>query len=177
MPIDMKGIIADTLLAMTKQKGIDKVTVKALIEECHISRQTFYYHFQDIMEVIEWSMERAVQETIKYTQKADTLKEALTYLIDSAVENHELIHKLMDSQKRAQMEKLLIRAIKIYLQAFIEAKARTLSISYGDVEIALDFYAFGISGLLLTYCQQKNLDTKGLAEQIYRLLPSNSHHD
>ena len=176
MPIDMKGIIADTLLAMTKQKGIDKVTVKALIEECHISRQTFYYHFQDIMEVIEWSIERAVQETIKYTQKADTLKEALTYLIDSAVENHELIHKLMDSQKRAQMEKIFVQATKTYLQAFVECKAHDLSLNYSDVEVALNFYSFGISGLLLMYCQHDDIDTKKLAKQISQILPSNNHN-
>ena len=113
MPIDMKGIIADTLLAMTKQKGIDKVTVKALIEECHISRQTFYYHFQDILEVI---------------------------------------------------------------QAFVECKAHDLSLNYSDVEVALNFYSFGISGLLLMYCQHDDIDTKKLAKQISQILPSNNHN-
>lgn len=57
MPIDMKSVIADTLLTMKQRKGIDKITVKALIEECHISGQTFYYHFQDIMESLsgQWN--------------------------------------------------------------------------------------------------------------------------
>lgn len=53
MPVDMKNVIAGTFATMAKQKGIDKITVKALIDACGISRQTFYYHFQDIMEVVE----------------------------------------------------------------------------------------------------------------------------
>ena len=53
MPVDMKAVIAEALKKMMLQKSIDKITVKALIDERHISRQTFYYHFQDIMDVME----------------------------------------------------------------------------------------------------------------------------
>ena len=56
MPVDMKALIAETLQKMAQKGNIDKITVKSLIEECHISRQTFYYHFQDIMDVMEWSV-------------------------------------------------------------------------------------------------------------------------
>lgn len=61
MPVDMKSIIADTFLHMVQHGNIDKITVKALIDECHISRQTFYYHFKDIMDVLEWSVQQAMQ--------------------------------------------------------------------------------------------------------------------
>ena len=174
MPIDMKSVIADTLLTMTQRKGIDKITVKALIEECHISRQTFYYHFQDIMEVIEWAMEQAVQNTLKYSLNTDSPEEAFVYLLDSSVKNHELILKLMNSQKREQIEKLFVHATKTYLQALIENKVHDLSLNYSDVEVALNFYAFGISGLLLMYCQHDDIDTKKLAKQISQFLPLNN---
>ena len=94
------------------------------------------------------------------------------YLLDSSVKNHELILKLMNSQKREQIEKLFVHATKTYLQALIENKVHDLSLNYSDVEVALNFYAFGISSLLLMYCQQKDLDTKILAKQICRFLPS-----
>ena len=54
MPVDMKNVIASTFATMAKQKGIDKITVKAMIDACGISRQTFYYHFQDKYELINW---------------------------------------------------------------------------------------------------------------------------
>ena len=73
VPVDMKNIIADALVSMAKQKGIDKITVKALIDACNISRQTFYYHFQDIMEVVEWSMEQATKQTLARSLAAETL--------------------------------------------------------------------------------------------------------
>ena len=61
MSTNMKNVIAETFFAMVKEKGVDKITVKDLVENCHISRQTFYYHFQDILDVVEWSARRGIQ--------------------------------------------------------------------------------------------------------------------
>ena len=53
MPVNMKAMIAETFLTLAGQKNVDKITVKDLVEACGISRQTFYYHFQDIIDVVE----------------------------------------------------------------------------------------------------------------------------
>ena len=50
---DMKSMIADTFSQMLEKEDVDKITVTKLIGECHISRQTFYYHFRDIMDVLD----------------------------------------------------------------------------------------------------------------------------
>lgn len=171
MPIDMKMVISDTFVSMVKEKGIDKITVKALIDACDISRQTFYYHFQDIMEVIEWSLEQATKSTLTQSLQADTPEEALSVLISSAVENRTLILKLLDSQKREQIEKLFVQSARIYLQELIRNKPRKVPLDFADAEVALDFWAFGITGLLFKYCEQDRIDAESLAAQICRLLP------
>ena len=77
MPADMKNIIGETFVKMVARKGIDKITVKALIEACHISRQTFYYHFQDIMDVLEWCVRQETNALVKESLKAEDLQTAL----------------------------------------------------------------------------------------------------
>lgn len=171
MPIDMKTVISNTFVSMVKQKGIDKITVKALIEACDISRQTFYYHFQDIMEVIGWSLEQAAKNMLAKSLEADTPEEALGILISSAVENRTLIRRLLDSQKREQIEKLFVHAARTYLQELIRNKPHKVALDYADTEIALDFWAFGITGLLFKYTAQDRIDVENLTNQICRLLP------
>lgn len=65
MALDMKAAIAESFNSLVRQRGIDKVTVKAVIEDCGISRQTFYYHFQDIMDVVEWCARQAVAHMVE----------------------------------------------------------------------------------------------------------------
>ena len=116
MPVDMKGVIAEAFLKMIQRNGLDKITVKALIEECHISRQTFYYHFQDIMDVLEWSMGQTVEHLVKKSLQAEDLHSALQIFVSFSVENFPMLQKLMDSQRRAQIERMLMDGMVTYLQ-------------------------------------------------------------
>ena len=72
MPANMKGTIAMNFLEMAKKKDIDKITVKELAENCNISRQSFYYHFQDIYGVLEWTINRIVKITVDYSLTAES---------------------------------------------------------------------------------------------------------
>ena len=171
MPVDMKSVIASTFASMAKKTGIDKITVKALIAACNISRQTVYYHFQDIMDVVEWSIKQATKDMLSRSLEAQTPVDALNVFVSSVAENHELVRKLMDSQKRGQIERLFVQATRTYLEELARNRAPSLSLKYSDMEIALDFWSFGIAGLLFKYCSQERVDTKKLAEQICRLLP------
>ena len=67
MPVSMKRTIAEAFLTLARQKAVDKITVKDLVKECHISRQTFYYHFQDLLEVLEWTFQQMTQQTLERT--------------------------------------------------------------------------------------------------------------
>ena len=71
MPVNVKPMIADAFIKLSKEKSVDKITVKDLVEECNISRQTFYYHFQDILEVIEWSVEQGFQALLERSMETD----------------------------------------------------------------------------------------------------------
>lgn len=129
------------------------------------------------MEVIEWSLEQATQNMLTRSLEAGNPEEALSILVTSAVENRTLIRKLLDSQKREQIEKLFVQAARTYLQELIRYKNHKASLNYSDMEVALDFWAFGISGLLFKYCQRDQIDVESLAEQICRLLPEKGEQD
>ena len=49
-----KRAIADSLKLLTKNKTFDKISVKDISEKCGINRQTFYYHFVDKFNLLEW---------------------------------------------------------------------------------------------------------------------------
>lgn len=115
MPADMKSIIAETFMKMVSHKNIDKITVKSLIEECHISRQTFYYHFQDIMDVLEWSVRQQTHSLVKESLEAGDLRSAINIFITFCTEHFSEFQKLLNSQRRAQIEELLIDAAKAYM--------------------------------------------------------------
>lgn len=170
MPVDMKGVIAEAFVKMIQRNGLDKITVKALIEECHISRQTFYYHFQDIMDVLEWSMGQTVEHLVKKSLQAEDLHSAIKIFVSFSVENFPMLQKLMDSQRRAQIERMLMDGMVTYLQELSQNSPESLSVSYVDREILLRYNAFGLVGILLTYGGKTNLDQERLVDQLEHIV-------
>ena len=170
MPGDMKSKIADQLNEILKHKKLDKITVKELVDACNISRQSFYYHFRDIMDVVEWYQDQALKQSIERSLKVPTYKEAIRGVVHEAFNHRELISQLMDSQQRKEMEALFVRAVHTYLQELLRGKGSSILCSPEDVETVLSFCSCGFVGMLLTNLKQKNLNVDVLADQMCRLL-------
>ena len=170
MPIDTKRIIANALEEMLRNKSIDKITVSSLIEACGISRQTFYYHFRDIMDVLEWSIQRETARLVEETMQVEGMGQALKLFISFAVERFPLLRRLLDSQKRVQLEAIMLDAVERYLSEVAKQRPRDVPLRYGDREVLLRFTACGLVGVLLEYGRKPNMDQDLLAAQLERIL-------
>ena len=171
MPVNVKNLIAETFVKLSDKKNIDKITVKDIVEACGISRQAFYYHFQDLLEVIEWSMEQAFEQLLDRSLQEDDPEIVLNDFIAASENAAPFMQKLFRSQKREQVERLMARCVRSYLQELISAKGKLPRIPYEDLDIALNFCTYGIVGLLLECCNKKKaVDRETMARQMYRLL-------
>lgn len=103
MAENLKDKIAETFLEMTARKSFDKITIKDLVQECGISRQAFYYHFQDILDVIEWILQEGAKRLLDRCLQAENTRAALRLFIDFALENRNFIQHLINSRQRKQM--------------------------------------------------------------------------
>ena len=106
MPVNVKNLIAETFVKLSDEKNIDKITVKDIVEACGISRQAFYYHFRDLLEVIEWSMEQAFGQLLDRSLQEDDPEIVLNDFITASENAAPFMQKLFRSQKREQVERM-----------------------------------------------------------------------
>ena len=170
MAIDMKKVIADAFYRLLETKSIDKITVKMLIKECGISRQTFYYHFHDIMDVLEWMFLRLAKRMTEQSLEAGDIDEVLRIHVEFTVKNYQKIQRLMASRKREQIENMLVDAVCIYLRELAGHLPAKLNISYADMEVMLRFHACGMVGVLLHYGGKPGVAQDNLVRQLKLLL-------
>ena len=170
MAVNMKSMIAEAFMTLSKTKDVDKITVTDLVKACHISRQTFYYHFQDILEVIEWSVQQVFQEILTRRMDTDAPEDTLRTFIESSSEADALLKKLLHSQRREQIEAILVNAVRSYLQEVLNRQELKSDLPLAEAKIMLDFCTYGIVGLLLENCGKKSLDKEKMANQMVRLI-------
>lgn len=170
MPSDMKERIAREFAELARTKSKDKITVKDIVEACHITRQTFYYHFQDLIDVIDWSLRQAMEELVEKSIRIDSREQVIELFLSEAVKARGLLRKLLASQLREQTERLIVESVRSYFREMVERRELLQDVSLSDAQVALDFYTFATVGMMLEYCSRPNLDVKRLAGQITRLM-------
>lgn len=170
MPSDMKERIAREFAELARTKSIDKITVKDIVEACHITRQTFYYHFQDLIDVIDWSLRQAMEELVEKSIRIDSREQVIELFLSEAAKARGLLRKLLASQLREQTERLIVESVRSYFREMVERRELLQDVSRSDAQVALDFYTFATVGMMLEYCSRPNLDVKRLAGQITRLM-------
>lgn len=168
MAVDTKDVIAEKLAEISAVKNVDKITVKELVDACGISRQAFYYHFRDIMDVIVWLSEKTIQETLEQSIAAETLEEAVAILVRFFADYRELNRKRLDSAFGHQFQSIINRDVKKFLKGI--AKRSDKALSYRDFDTMLDFYAGGVSTMLLGYAGKSEETDLWLTQQLTRLI-------
>lgn len=164
-----KQAIAEALLALAEKRSIDKITVKDIAEACFITRQTFYYHFRDILDVFEWILEERLRKMADETQSMDQ-SEAIRTMLSISMENAEIINHLMRSQYREQIECIFISAIRKYLTELIDREKLFQHVTRGDLEMAVRLHSYAMTGLLLEISRDTDPDLDGITQQLCRLL-------
>jgi len=170
MPVTMKNLITDTYQQLLEQKSIDKITVKDLVDACGISRQTFYYHFKDIFDVLDWSIERKMNQVLEKSLKQSAKEDAIRIFVETTVRSRTPIEKCLHSSKREHIEAVFMNCLTSYFRTLFRTTNPNVRISTDEEEVLLKFCSGGVAHLLLAYCDENHTDVEHLTSQICILL-------
>lgn len=165
-----KRAIADALMTLAGKRSIDKITVKDIAEACFITRQTFYYHFRDILDVFEWILEEKLEKMIVETQQMEQPGEAIRLMLSISIENGEVINRLMGSQYREDVERIFLASIQKYLWEMIDRRKLFQHVTRSDLEMAVKLHSYAMTGLLFEISRDPDPDLDSMTQQLCRLL-------
>ena len=143
-----KESLGAALKQMLTVKPIDKITVKDLVEICGVNRQTFYYHFDDVYDLLEWVFEedanRVLPSEVVYEHWRDDVMMFFKYLEDNSV----FALNIYNSNSRIYMLRYYKRRLQGCIRSFAIIVSEGKNIDRTDFEFVVEFYANGIVGLI-----------------------------
>ena len=162
-----KQIIEDSLKKLMLQKPLDKITIRDLTEDCGISRMTFYYHFKDIYDLVEWSCIADATRALEGKKTYDTWNEGLLQIFEAVYENKPFILNAYRCISRDQIESFLFHLTSDLIMAVVEEKAAGTEVSEENRRFIADFYKYSFVGIMLEWIKQGMKDDYSLiAEKI-----------
>ena len=89
--------LADALRQLLSDRSLDKITVQNIADAANVSRKTFYYHFQDVYDLLEWMLEQHRTNLEPQVSDRNAWRTAVANLLDFCLENQAMIQNLFRS--------------------------------------------------------------------------------
>ena len=170
MPADMKEAIAQAARTLLTAQHVKKLTVKDLVEQCHITRQTFYYHFADIPELFRWMLERQTEQMLREIQSKGDPEEGLRYFFAMASQLAPHIQRGMDSSYRAELEPMLRQYLQRFFFLLAENRQYYAQCSVAEVKIISRYHSLAVLGLLQEWTPQDAEQLDQIVHTVYHLM-------
>ena len=171
MAEDMRETIANAAKTLLFDKKVRKLTVKDIVEECHITRQTFYYHFRDIYDLLEWTLLNETSKALGGKKTYATWQEGFLNIFEWVQKNKAMVSNIYHSVSREHIERHLYEITYDLLIGVVEEQAQDLSVRAEDKKFIADFYKFAFVGIMLEWIRTgMTADPKDIVSRMSVLL-------
>ncbi|HEX2925912.1 MAG TPA: dihydroxyacetone kinase transcriptional activator DhaS [Ruminiclostridium sp.] len=151
MSLMTKKALAASLKKLMQKTSLEKITVKEIVEDCGVNRQTFYYHFQDIYDLLGWIYKTEALESIDRYKTYDTWQQGFLKIFHYVEDNRAVCLNTFHSLGREHLEQFLYSVCYSLLIDVVEEVVRDPNISQEFKSFIANFYKFGFVGLMLEW--------------------------
>ena len=166
-----KRALAASLKNMLLKKPLNKITINDIAEDCGINRMTFYYHFKDIYDLVEWTCEEDAAKALEGKKTYNTWQQGFLNIFYAVLENKPFIMNVYHSVSREQVEIYLYRVTYDLLIGIVNERSANMSVSEDDKKFIADFYKFAFVGIMLEWIKNDmKADPKQIVDRISNLI-------
>ena len=136
--------IVETTMHLVEQKTVKKITIRDIVEACGITRNTFYYYFHDIYEVLEHALAAGFE---RIGSESKNLEEFLGASFAFCVEYQKVLYNLYRSAGYEQLADYLKKQVRPHLRRYLEC----LQVSLEDAGLICVLCEEAIVGTLMRW--------------------------
>lgn len=151
LPGFTKKAIRDSFIKLLNQRPVNQITIKDIVEDCGINRNSFYYHYQDLPSMIEEIILDEVNVIISQHPTIDSIEECLDVAISFALENRRAALHLYNSANRDVYEQYLWRVCGYAVNTYFETLFTKYPPQNSDREIIIRYYKWECFGAILDW--------------------------
>lgn len=163
--------IMGSFLSLLAQRPFEKITVRDIVEDCGITRNTFYYHFVDVYAVLEAILREQSGRIIALREKTGAWEACWQEMIDSILSNKKILRHIYESSRKDELLRYLESAVYAVIEKYVEDVSRGTGASESDRKLLAAFYRYALTGFFLDWIRDgMRDDAVGLLKRLGALL-------
>ena len=151
MSLTTKKALAMSLKSLLEKRTLDKITVKDIVSECSLNRQTFYYHFHDTYDLLQWRYSYETGDIIEKMRDPSVDTDDYGLILQYILNNRNFIINTCRSLKREYLIIRLKECIQPIILEIIKNNISDTSVSSDDADAISDLFSNAFIGLILDW--------------------------
>lgn len=152
--------IVESFMELLQKKSLDKITVKDIIETAEINRNTFYYYYKDIYDLLDDAFRNESVKFKKQTDPDNDFYKEYVRTADFLLDHKEAIVHIYNSRSKDSIIAYLEAAVSYFVGRFVEEHSKGTKISKAGKQYITYFYTDAIIGATMRWIELKMLGHK-----------------
>lgn len=166
-----KRALEQSLKNLLLKKSLTKITINDITDDCGINRMTFYYHFKDIYDLVEWSCLEDAKRALDEKKTYETWQQGLLQIFEAVEENKPFILNIYHCVHREQVEKYLQPLVDQLLLDVINEEVGDMTVRDEDKQFIAQIYSYIFIGLMLDWIKDNmRTDPQTIVNRLTKLI-------
>ena len=157
---------------LLETEPFDKITISEITNDCGLSRQTFYYHFRDIFDMIRWIYNSESLNEIGGRGGYGTWQDKIRELFDYTLNNKSLILGTFNSKCRNDLVGYYMDVSIRKISDIVEMKSDG-DIAEKDKKFIVSVYAYAFVGIMVDWISDGMKESsEEMVDRVYKIVMS-----
>lgn len=158
--------LADSLKKLMTWKPLNKISIREITDDSGVNRQTFYYHFQDIFDLLEWLYRKEASQFLEEHKMPFSLNDGILHILQYIQENEAFCRCTLNSLGHSHLKQFFYNGINSVLMALVNEYSEDLNVDEEHKRFIAHFYTVSFSGFIENWLQE---GLKGEPEDMIQL--------
>jgi len=143
--------LALSLKQLMKTAPLSKISIQNIMDNCGLNRQTFYYHFKDKFDLVNWIYNTEVTECIAnckhYGNWTDGMQRTLCYLM----ENNSFYINALNTPGQNAFDGYFFDFSWELIMGVVKDLSLGMNVPDVDKKFIVDFYTYAFVGIIVQW--------------------------
>ncbi len=146
-----KHALAAALKALMLEKPLERITIQELTSRCGMRRQNFYYHFEDVYDLLRWLFQEEAVSLLRQHKGALLWQDGLLQLFEYLEENRTFCLCALKSVGRDHIRRFVEADIYAIIHRTVDQIGEEIGIlkdgGGADADLITHFYVVALAGM------------------------------
>lgn len=169
-----KNLIKQEFIKLLNKKSLHNITVTEIAKQCKIERKTFYYHYENLPQLVKEIFDEELEDVIKEFNETLSWEESFISAAKFILENKKVVKHMYESDYKVELEKYIFSISGEIMRKYVRRVAKDTKAQEIDIKLIAYFYQCALSSSLVEWvATDMKTDPKLVTRRLGELMDGN----